>query len=91
VRFASVSKYLLKIEASQFADENHPGVTSESGTVNTSNKSVPQTGEKSTLSAKKSHNLTESEAERAAQDAAEVEAFRNQQDEKRSKSAVKHM
>ena len=51
-----------------------------SGTV--LDNSIPQSSEKSTPSAKKSHNLTESEAERAAQDAAEVEAFRNQQDEK---------
>lgn len=49
-----------------------------SGTV--PNNSIPQTTEKSTPSAKKSYNLTESEAERAAQDAAEVEALLNAED-----------
>ena len=42
--------------------------------------SIPQTGEKSTPSRKKSYNLTPEAAAQAARDAAEVEQFRNEQD-----------
>lgn len=45
-----------------------------------SNNSIPQNPEKSTLSEKKSYNLTPEAAEQAAREAAEVEQFRNEQD-----------
>lgn len=43
----------IKKEASQFANEINLGVTSEIGTVNTSNNSISQSAEKSTENAKK--------------------------------------
>ena len=75
------SAYISKKEVNQEFDAlNAPNATPETNLDITSTNSIPQTGEKSTPSDKKSYNLTEDAAEQTAREAAEVEQFRNEQD-----------